>query len=44
METTPEILMEAAVILDEFAEKGAVSVVGPGELLDKCPGLIVSDL
>ena len=37
-------LEKAAAFLDAFAEKGAVCVVAPGELLDKCRDLQVADL
>ncbi len=40
----PETLEKAFELLDTFAKQGAVCVVGPGELLEKCEGLIVEDL
>jgi len=40
----PEDLLVFTDLLDAFAEQGAVCVVGPGSLLDKCPDLEVEDL
>ena len=42
--STPADLEETAALLDLFAEKGSVCVVAPGELLEKCPDLNISDL
>ena len=44
LHATPEDLEQAAAILDRFAAEGAVCVVGPGELLEKCPSLPIADL
>ena len=42
--TAPEDLLSLADLLDAFADHGAVCVVGPGSLLEKCPDLEISDL
>lgn len=44
LHTSPADLEKAAGLLDTFAEQGAVCVVAPGELLEKCPDLQISDL
>ena len=44
LHATPEDLEKAAALLDAFAANGAVCVVAPGELLEKCGDLPVEDL
>ena len=44
LHATPADLEKAASLLDAFAEKGAVCVVAPDALLEKCSGLTVADL
>ncbi len=39
-----EDLLKCGEILDEFAEKGAVCVVAPGEFLNRVPDITVEDL
>ena len=44
LQAAPENLENTAALLDSFAEKGSVCVVAPGELLEKCQDLEISDL
>ncbi len=44
LHATGDDLLQAASLLDTFAEKGAVCVVAPGGLLEKCPDLAPADL
>jgi Zn-dependent M16 (insulinase) family peptidase len=44
LHASSETIEKACSLLDAFAEKGAVCVVGPGELIDKCDGLDTEDL
>lgn len=44
LHATPADLEKDAALLDTFAEKGAVCVVAPGQLAEKCPDLVLEDL
>ena len=44
LNTTPDDLLRLADLLSAFAAHGAVCVVAPGDLLEKCPDLSVADL
>lgn len=44
LDSTPATLEATAELLDAFAAQGAVCVVAPGELLEKCPELEIADL